>query len=318
MLLCEGPQQKALVTRSVEVESEKRLFESQLQGDVNRDILKLDMDPVKVSFGETSAQTLDVADQVEEICAVDAEANKVLVGSNEIGANLCDEQSISPDFNRVANSSLHQTHEIPSRDHVPEYTGSSDTGTIIISSQRVAPKSANIDRRPGSPYLLRNSMESDNQDAFFTSDELFLDMKSLQATMINNNAPQNSWPQCKRRKIEDRSSNVFTTSPILTRGKHLKKIDRIVISELHRHVQHEPELNHISISADVEASHLNVNDRSGGKLSHSAKHHMTEVYGRTPSIKTKGGDQDMVDRENGTNMSLGITERNFSRFQTEE
>ncbi|KAL5699080.1 hypothetical protein ACHQM5_030031 [Ranunculus cassubicifolius] len=203
--------QKALVLRSVEVESEKRPFESQLQGDVNRDILKLDMDPLKISFGETPAQTLDVAEhQVEEICAgeLEAEANK--------------------------------THEIPSGDHVPEYTGSSDVGTRIISSQIVTPKSANIDSRSGSPYLLRNSMEPDNQD---------------------------------------------------------------VISELHRHVQHELELNHVSISDDEEASHLNVNGRSVGKHSHCAKHHMTEGYGCTPSIETKEGDQEMEDRENGKNMS---------------
>ncbi|KAF6153787.1 hypothetical protein GIB67_001020 [Kingdonia uniflora] len=114
----------------------------------------------------------------------------------------------------------------------------------------------------------------------------------------------NTWPQYKRQKIEDRLSKVFTTSPRVIRAKQLQGVD-----EPHPfgYFGTAEKFQKISSPYGGEAARPNAIESSCLEMNQSAKRHKAETFGSSANLQSKEGE---VGVERG-----GLEENILSEFR---
>ncbi|KAI3870677.1 hypothetical protein MKW92_016832 [Papaver armeniacum] len=115
---------------------------------------------------------------------------------------------------------------------------------------------------------------------------------SVQSAITSFNGWENSWPQCKRRKIEGQSDMGFTTCPRIWSAKpdHHEDIVCLNLNSAEAGWGTEPEFQQFPVSGVVESS---IIENAVGEMSNGAKHLVMEGVQCSPQIHA---DEAEVDR----------------------
>ncbi|KAI3990442.1 hypothetical protein MKX01_021377 [Papaver californicum] len=153
------------------------------------------------------------------------------------------------------------------------------------------------------PYLLPSNIH-EKEAGCHKSNDSSEEENSVQTAITNTNGWENSWPQCKRRKIEGQSGKGFTTCPRIRSVKPNHRED-IVCLNLNS-AGTNLEFQQFPVSGIVEGSQSSIIESAVGEMSHGAKHLVMEGVQCSPQIHA---DEAEVDGEfvlGDANIPLGF------------
>ncbi|KAF5206116.1 inner centromere protein, ARK-binding region protein [Thalictrum thalictroides] len=271
--------------------------EGSLQGDVDRDLLDLHIEPAKVGTVEISTHQLDVV------------SSQVLTeGCKLVSVPNGREKLLSHGINGDTLFSQHRECEFSLKYQEIKYDGALDADGRSVLMQEITTNPAEMSSRQKVPYMLRSHIKHGKNDVFSVSDESSFQRRSIKSKPHTGEPSENSWPLFKRRKIESRSSKVHTASPRLVRVEPLQRIDGNNISHFHGNTEDglitDPVFENATSSSDVKATRLNVIETPG----RSAKRRKTESYEASRKPETKEVNGDMNGGETDTDVSLGLNQ----------
>ncbi|KAI3940250.1 hypothetical protein MKW92_052792 [Papaver armeniacum] len=158
----------------------------------------------------------------------------------------------------------------------------------------------------GAKHLVSNSAEASPKQLLFGSAEDSEHVETVQSAITSFNGWENSWPQCKRRKIEGQSDKGFTTCPRIWSAKrnHYEDIVGLNLNSAEAGPGTDPEFQQFPVSGVVESS---IIESAVGEMSNGAKHLVSNSAEASPKQLLFG---DAEDSEHVETVQSAITSFN--------
>ncbi|KAJ4982405.1 hypothetical protein NE237_033242 [Protea cynaroides] len=238
-----------LITRQV---GEQSSAERQPQKVVDSCLTGVDMDPQADISGKRCNEDLDIGsgkifpedcELVKDIhysgdkCNEELDPGKIFPEDCERGkdAYIGPKKATKIDFTCIAGSNFCRESAMLLRSQetkvscVPEKDATRSFQDPMAAAD--SPKMGSAEREP--PYYLRSSNSRDKNVGSSKLSGSTVAKKTIVSTKTMKNPVECSWPHSKRRKLEGRSSNAFTASGILRRGKPLQE-------QIHEETEYRP------------------------------------------------------------------------------
>ncbi|KAI3969470.1 hypothetical protein MKX01_020031 [Papaver californicum] len=239
--------------------------------------------------------------------AVDNDLPDVRVDSNNdsSGKNLTREFDLE---------SLHEVSRIdrdayfvPEESKAPETMSSYAVMDSGSSRQSVKQNISLVHDARQVPYLLPSTIHEKDAGCR-KSNDFSEEQNFVQLAITSTNGWENSWPQCKRRKIEDQSGKGFTTCPRIRSVKpnHREDIVCLNLNSAEAGLGTDLEFQQFPASGVVEGSQSSIIESAVGEMSHGAKHLVMEGVQCSPQIHADKAEVDGEFLVGDANIPLGF------------
>ncbi|KAI3838597.1 hypothetical protein MKX03_030363 [Papaver bracteatum] len=179
-----------------------------------------------------------------------------------------------------------------------------DAGSRSSSGQSVKQDISLVHDASQVPYLLPSAIHEKDAGCSKLNDSSE-EENSVQSAITSFNGWENSWPQCKRRKIEGQSDKGFTTCPRIWSAKpnHHKDIVCLNLNSAEAGLGTDPEFQQFPMSGVVESS---IIETAVGEMFNGAMHLVMEGVQCSPQIHADEAEVDGESVHGDANIPLGF------------